>query len=249
MNPAETVLVASDIHLGAISSEQEHAFMVWLQQAAQAASWIVLNGDLFDFWFEYRRGHTRGHGATLERLREIVDAGVRVTLMGGNHDWWGGTHLRDDVGLDFRQDPLVTDVAGLRTLLAHGDGLGRGDLEYRAMRLLFRSLPTRWAFGMLPPRVGDRLARVVSQTERRWGEPGPSDLARSEALREWALGELERRPELDLILLGHTHVPTMLQVDSGQWYINTGDWVYHRSYAVLEKGQQPKLVEWKGEIS
>ena len=50
----QTVLVASDVHLGTISAEQEDAFATWLDQAAEAASWIVLNGDIFDFWFEYR---------------------------------------------------------------------------------------------------------------------------------------------------------------------------------------------------
>ena len=86
IHPTQTVLVASDVHLGAISSEQEKAFRTWLRQAAGVASQIVLNGDLFDFWFEYQWGNTRGHDGTLLQLREIVDAGVPITLMGGNHD-------------------------------------------------------------------------------------------------------------------------------------------------------------------
>jgi UDP-2,3-diacylglucosamine hydrolase len=85
-DPAETVLIASDVHLGTISGEQEDAFAAWLDQAAEVASWIVLNGDTFDFWFEYRWGTSRGYESTLTQLRRIVDSGVRVTLMGGNHD-------------------------------------------------------------------------------------------------------------------------------------------------------------------
>jgi len=248
IQPAQTVLVTSDVHLGAISSEQEQAFRAWLEQAAEVASRIVLNGDLFDFWFEYRWGNTHGHEIALHQLREIVDGGVPVILMGGNHDWWGGRYLRDEVGLDFHQDPIVTEFAGLKTFLAHGDGLGTGDLRYRIARLLLRGSVTRWAFGMLPPALGDWVAREVSHTEERRRNPVAAELQRAAALETWAITELKDRPDLDLLLLGHTHVPEIIDVGSGQWYINTGDWVYHRSYALLREGEAPRLVEWTGSI-
>ena len=59
-DPDKTVLVASDVHLGSISAEQQGAFLSWLKQASEVTSHIVLNGDLFDFWFEYIWGHTAG---------------------------------------------------------------------------------------------------------------------------------------------------------------------------------------------
>jgi UDP-2,3-diacylglucosamine hydrolase len=249
IEPGKTVLVASDVHLGATSMIQQEAFLRWLEQAAAAAPHIVLNGDLFNFWFEYRWGHTQGHDAVLELLREIIDGGVRVTMMGGNHDWWGGSVLRDEIGIDLYDEPVVVELAGLRTLLAHGDGLGRGDLRYRVARVILRGRPTRLAFGLLPPRFGDRVAGVISKTDGRWAPPGPSELARSAALERWALGALESQPDLDLVLLGHTHVPVIVDSGSGRWYINTGDWVHHRSYAVLREGEDPRLTEWDGTIS
>ncbi len=248
IHPTQTVLVTSDVHLGAISFEQEEAFTTWLGQAAGVASRIVLNGDLFDFWFEYQWGNTRGHEVTLLQLREIVDAGVPITLMGGNHDWWGGKYLREEIGLDFHQDPFITELAGLKTLLAHGDGLGTGDLRYRVARLLLRGSVTRWAFGMLPPALGDRIAKGVSHTEDRKQAPGGTELEHAAALEAWAVKELKSQPNLNLLLLGHTHVPKIIDVGDQQWYINTGDWVYHRSFALLREGETPKLIEWTGSI-
>ena len=246
MTATKPVYLASDVHLGATHPEQARAFLAWLGHAAERASQIVLNGDLFDFWFEYRRGVTRGHDVTLSALRDIVASGVPVTLMGGNHDWWGGPHLRNEVGLEFLEGPVVRELGGRTTFLAHGDGLGNGDTGYRLLRPLLRSRLTTWAFATLPPSLGDRLAGGVSVTETRWTEPSRKQRARSKALEAWATRELARRPELDLIVLGHTHVPLVRPVGGSRWYVNAGDWVFHRSYLVLETDCEPRLMEWTG---
>ena len=218
--------------------------MAWLEHAGERASSIILNGDLFDFWFEYRWGVPRKYDQVLDRLREIVDAGVPVTLMGGNHDWWGGSYLRDEIGLEFLQDPVVRDIAGRRTFLAHGDGLGAGDLGYRVLKLALRSPLTRFAFSTLPVSVGDRVGAHFSHTRDRWHQWGPHQDARSAALEAWARAKLETERELELVLLGHTHLPIVREVTPDRWYVNSGDWVNHRSYLTLEEGRPPRLEEW-----
>lgn len=241
------VYLASDVHLGAIPPSGEEAFLSWLARVPDEASGLILNGDLFDFWFEYRWGGVpRGHDRALESIREVVSAGVPVTLMGGNHDWWGGRYLRDEIGVEFLQDPVVREYAGYRTFLAHGDGLGKGDLGYRIMRLVLRGGLTRFGFSLLGPGLGGWVAGRVSKTDERLGAPTPEDQARAEALAQWAAGVLERDPSLDLVALGHTHVPMLKEVGPGRWYLNTGDWVHHRSYAVLEEGRPPRLLTWGG---
>jgi len=244
--PPKPVYLASDVHFGAAPPEREAAFLSWLARTPALASRLVVNGDLFDFWFEYRTGIPAGYGRVLAALKDAVDAGVPVTLVGGNHDWWGGRYLREEVGAEFLQDPVVRVVAGLTTFLAHGDGLGRGDLRYRAMRLVLRGRATRAAFGLLAPEVGGWVARRVSKTRDRWGEPTRDDRARSAALEAWARAKLEASPELDLVVLGHTHIPALVEVDPGRWYLNAGDWVTHASYAVLAEGATPELLTWEG---
>jgi UDP-2,3-diacylglucosamine hydrolase len=169
-----------------------------------------------------------------------------VTLVGGNHDWWGGAHLRDVVGVALQRAPRVRDLAGRRGFLAHGDGLGRGDVGYRLLKAVLRGRVTRWAYGLLPPRVGDRIAGAVSRTGRKWDEWGEHQEARSRALARWAEQQLGAEPELEMVILGHTHKPLLREVASGRWYLNTGDWVRHRSYARLEPGRDPVLLDWDG---
>jgi len=251
--PAGPVYIASDVHMGATAPEQERAFLDWLEHAAASAASILLNGDLFDFWFEYRGGRIPpGYDELLAALRRTVDSGTPVTLMGGNHDWWGGRYLREEVGLEFLQEPVVRTLAGHRTLVAHGDGLGAGDLGYRALKLLLRSRLTRFAFAQLGPGLGDILAGRVSRTDVRWGPITDADRQRAAALKAWAKDALDRRPELDLVLLGHTHIPAKVEVPgpastgAGRWYLNSGDWVRHRSYLVLEEGTEPAVMTWTG---
>ncbi len=244
--PSSSVYLASDIHLGAVPDERARAFVAWLEWAGARAGEIVINGDLFDFWFEYRHAVPRGHTRVLGALARLVDAGVPVRLMGGNHDWWGGDFLEGEIGLTFHREPVVLDLAGHRTYLAHGDGLGAGDLGYRLLKGVLRGRFTRWAFRWLHPDLGARIAGRVSATEHRVDGPATDDRERAAALERWALDHLDASPDLDLVVLGHTHIPVLREVGEGRWYLNAGDWVYHTSFAVLEPGTVPALHEWKG---
>lgn len=244
--PSPTVYLASDVHLGAVDAAREREFVSWLEWAGARAGEIVINGDLFDFWFEYRHAIPRGHTRVLGALAALVDGGIPVRMMGGNHDWWGGDYLEQEIGVAFHRDPITLELGGRRTLLAHGDGLGRGDLGYRMLRLALRGRVTRWAFRWLHPDVGAWVAERVSGTHDRLDGPGAHDRHRSDALASWARERLDEDPALELVALGHTHVPRLDEVAPGRWYLNSGDWVYHRSYAVLEDGVPPRLEEWSG---
>ena len=237
--------LASDIHLGVVPRDTEDAFVSWLEYTGESASQLILNGDLFDFWFEYRSAVSRGHTRVLGALARLVDGGLPVTLMGGNHDWWGASFLTDEIGLTFLQDPVVLDLAGYRTFLAHGDGLGRGDLGYKILRTVLRGRFTRWSFGWLHPDLGAALADRVSRTEHRLDAPSDADRHRAKALREWSRGKLRDEPDLDLVIVGHTHIPVIEEVEPGRYYVNAGDWVFHRSYVVLRDGEPPGLEAWK----
>ena len=237
--------LASDIHLGSVSLETERAFVRWLKHTADCASELILNGDLFDFWFEYGSVIPSGHTRTLGALAELVDGGLPVTLLGGNHDWWGGKILRDEIGLDFQPDPIVREMADLRSFIAHGDGLGRGDLPYRILKAGLRSRGTRWLFRWLHPDVGAALASGISRTEARSTGPSAAEEARSKVLYEWAVEKLTAEGDLDLIVLGHSHIPLLHEAEPGRFYVNLGDWISHRSYLVLREGERPSLETWE----
>jgi UDP-2,3-diacylglucosamine hydrolase len=237
-------LLTSDIHLGAVPRDTENAFQRWLEWSATEASHVILNGDVFDFWFEYRSAIPRGHTRVLGTIAAIVDSGVPVTMMGGNHDWWGGDYLESEIGVEFLRDPVKRDFAGFHTLLAHGDGVGVGDLGYRFLKLILRGRLTIAAFRLLHPDVGAWVARRVSRTEHRLDDSTNEADSRGDYVGEWGRAQLTEDPSLDLVVLGHTHDPVIQEVEPGRWYVNAGDWVCNRTYLRLDRGENPALLSW-----
>lgn len=239
------VYLASDIHLGAVSPETERRFITWLEAVGAESKLLVLNGDLFDFWFEYRQAIPRGYTRVLGALSALVDSGVTVHLTGGNHDWWGGSYLRDEIGVTFHQRPVELDLAGHRVLVAHGDGLGPGDAGYRVLQRVLQNPVFVAAFRWTHPDIGGWLARRVSSTAQRQQKQGTSgSRSRSPILEQWALDQLQKRSDLAGITMGHTHLPLLRVSPSGRWYLNTGDWVDHRTFAILRPGAPPTLYDW-----
>jgi UDP-2,3-diacylglucosamine hydrolase len=246
MTISSGAIVASDLHLGAAPAERVADFHAWLDYVASRTRHLVLNGDLFDFWFEYGSVVPRGATRTLGRLAALVDSGMRVDFVGGNHDWWGGSYLSDEIGMHVHHEPVRLTLGGYRTLVAHGDGLGRGDLGYRALRLLLRSRPTQLAFRWLHPDVGAWIAGRVSRTELRVGPPPPRVLARSAELERWARDLLLEDDGLDAVVLGHTHLPRRAVIAPGRYYLNSGDWLQHCTWIELDEGREPMMMAWRG---
>ena len=110
--------IFSDSHLGAGARDDDRALASFLRHLHGRAGSLLINGDLFDFWFEWRHVMPRGHFRVLAALADLRDAGLPVLMIGGNHDCWGGEILEKDVGIEYRLGILETSLGGWR---AHVD--------------------------------------------------------------------------------------------------------------------------------
>ena len=138
---------------------------------------LYVGGDLFDFWFEY--GHTvpKRYIGVLQKLGELRRAGLPVTYVGGNHDFWIGDYLRRELDVTFTDEPLPITLQGRRILLAHGDGLGPGDHGYKFLKRVLRNGLARWLFRWIHPDLGIPLA-TASRTKSPPASWRRSELAR-----------------------------------------------------------------------
>ena len=243
---AKPFLIASDVHLGAVPLATERRFRRFVRDAVDRASGLLINGDLFDFWFEYRTAIASRHFRVLADLAAAVEAGLPIWFVGGNHDAWGGAFLREEVGLRLVDGPVEMALGGRRALVAHGDGVGSGDLGYRALRRFIRHPVTVRAFRALHPDLGSRIATRVSSTEEK-AAGVDSAKHRAKYIREWAVERLRDDPALELVVAGHAHLPELLEVAPGRFYANSGDWIHHYTYLSLPaEGGPPMLLRYEG---
>jgi len=243
----DEALFLSDVHLGSgrhdpgrMRMREEHLGTFLARRAAHARRLYVL-GDLFDFWFSYRHAIPREHLATIRRLGTLVESGVEVTYLGGNHDWWAGAFLRDELGVRSFDDPTTVELQGRRLALMHGDGLARGDLGYKLLKKLLRNPFTIGCYRWIHPDIGIPFAYLVSRVSR-----GSRD--ESKVDREWLYRQLAppRYAEgADAVLTGHYHHPTHIR-RAGKDFLILGDWVNHMTFASLENGRFT-LEHWNGE--
>lgn len=232
--------VISDAHLGVAKRDAELALTQFLRQARADAGSLIINGDLFDFWFEWKWVIPRVGYRVLAEVAAFADAGKPVLWVAGNHDCWGGEFLRDDAGVDYVMGSWRGDVAGWRTRIDHGDGMrGEEDRKYRAVRPILRNRAAIWAYrNLLHPDWATGLALGTSATSREYTAADSG-----EGLRRVALSILERDRDLELMILGHSHVPSLERGAKGGVFGNAGTWLGDSTYLKIES-DNVELRRW-----
>ncbi len=217
---------ASDIHLGcgdaARAREVERRFVGWLDSIAADAEALFLVGDVFDFWFEYRRVVPKGYVRALGKLAELSDRGVRVVFFTGNHDMWLTDYLHRECGFEIYTSPQELTLAGRRLFVAHGDNMNiKGRPMLRLMNRVFRSGCIRALFSWLVhPDLAVGFGRWWSASSRKsHGEE--RDPAFLQPLVEYAT-EYAATHEVDAFVFGHMHIRA--HVEAPQIYF-MGDWM------------------------
>ncbi|RMG69815.1 MAG: UDP-2,3-diacylglucosamine diphosphatase [Bacteroidetes bacterium] len=244
MNRPEKIYIASDLHLGApdpaSSLVREKRFVRFLQEVAHDATELYLLGDVFDFWFEYKRVVPRGYVRLLGQLATMADAGIKIHLFAGNHDLWYGDYLQQEIGATIYREPISRIYFGRRYYLAHGDGLGPGDHGYKLMKRVFTHPLSRWLFARLHPNFGVGLALRVSQHGGNHHYQQPQDYeephkGEREFLYHHARAVHAQDPGFEAFIFGHRHLLIDDQLKDGPRVIILGDWIQYDSYLTISE--------------
>lgn len=233
------IYFASDFHLGVPtfekSLEREKKIVRWLEMARKDAKEIFLVGDIFDFWFEYKRAVPRGFTRLLGKISEITDSGIPVHVFTGNHDMWIFDYLPKECGVTLFREPIERSFGTKTFLIGHGDGLGPGDYGYKFLKKVFASKLCQWLFARFHPNFGIWLANRSSGYSR--STTGDKDSVFLGEDKEWLIvycKEYLKKSHKDFFVFGHRHLPLNIDLGNGSTYINLGEWMNHYTYAVFE---------------
>ncbi len=250
----KSIYFVSDFHLGipdhASSLEREKLLVRWLETVRHDAVGIFLMGDVFDFWFEYKTVVPKGFVRLLGKLAEIVDAGIPVHLFRGNHDLWAFDYLEKETGITIYRKPVIREMMGKTFYLAHGDGLGPGDRNYKFLKAVFEFKPNQFLFRWLHPDVGAWMGNYFSKRSRlakmsNVGEEEGSFEKEKELLYLYALKMAGQFPDVDYFVFGHRHMPVITEINPKTGLVILGDWISHFSYGVFSNGEF-RLEHFKG---
>ncbi len=228
----------SDLHLGSPNHEaslvREKKFVAWLDEVSKDADEIFLVGDVFDFWFEYKRAVPRGFVRCLGKIATLTDLGIKIHWFTGNHDMWIFDYLPQECGIILHRKPIVIEYNNQKMYIGHGDGLGPGDHSYKFMKRFFDSQLCQWLFARLHPNFGVWLASSLSGYSRGKGLE-KDKIFHGE--KEWLFQHcqnLEKGTHHDYYVFGHRHYPKVMPVGENSQYVNLGDWIQHFTYAVWD---------------
>lgn len=238
----------TDAHLGStvINNPKEHEQKVvdlLTHMQNEGATAIYLMGDMFDFWFEYKRVVPKGHVRFLGKLAELVDQGIELHFFIGNHDIWTFGYLEQEIGLSVHHTAEEVDINGKICFLAHGDGLCTHEKKFTLLRNIFHSrvcqqlftlLPSSWAIAFgLKWSASNRKKELAANNEYQGEE--------NEILIRFAK-EHETKAHADYYIFGHRHILLDLMISRESRVVILGDCIQHFSYACIDENGELTLT-------
>lgn len=270
------VYFLSDAHLGSRAIPHgrmnERRLVRFLDSIKNQAKAIYLLGDMFDFWYEWSNVVPKGYTRFLGKLSELTDMGVEVHYFTGNHDIWMYGYLEDECGVVLHKSPVTLEIFNKVFYLAHGDGLGDPDRQFKMLRAIFHNRLCQRLFStLLHPNLSmnfglawarhSRLKRVKMQNVLQSGSEGtlfngniitslnssgePEYMGEdNEHLVLFSKEYMTVHPDVDYFIYGHRHIELDLMLSDAKRLLILGDWISQFTYAVFD-GEHLLLEEYE----
>jgi UDP-2,3-diacylglucosamine hydrolase len=245
------IYFVSDAHLGLPPAEEsrmrEKLLVRWLDEKRKDAAAFFLMGDIFDYWFEYKKVVPRGFVRLLGKLAELSDDGIPLYFFTGNHDVWVFNYLPEETGIKVFREPVNITINSKKFYLAHGDGLGPAEYSYKVLKKIFTSRILQWLYARIHPNSATGFAHRWSKKSRFSKGNYTSWLGEEKEHLVIHSKQVEAREHNDFYIYGHRHVPreTIIAKDSKVVYL--GDWFVNFTYAEFD-GKDVYLKEYRKEL-
>ena len=235
-------LFISDLHLGLHSKEiedkKERLLVKFLKFAEDNCDELFIVGDLFDYWFEYKRVYQKGYYRTLTALKDIAEKGIKVHYFIGNHDFLHYNFFVDEIGANLYEYPIDISLNGKRCYIGHGDGLVANDIGYKILKKVLRNKFIQKLYSLLHPDLGIAIASRTSKASRNY--TGKKDYGEIDGMLEAAKKKID--DGFDYVIFGHVHERFYIEYNNGV-YVNLGSWIDKPCYGIFSSDEF-KVIDW-----
>jgi len=239
---------ASDFHLGLYpydkSAKREKVIVRWLDQIKEDAGALFLVGDIFDYWYEYKKVTARGFVRFLGKICEFTDSGIPVYFFTGNHDVWVFDYLPSETGMKVFYNPIEIEINGRKFFVGHGDGVGPGDSGYKVLRSIFHSKILQFLFSRLHPNFTYMLGHNWSKHSRYSKGIFEPFYGMDKEFNILFAKDYLTQKHADFFIFGHRHIPMDIKLNDNSKLVNLGEWIFSNTYAVFD-GTSLELTSYR----
>jgi len=236
-------LFISDQHLGLqtkeIENKKERLLVKFLKFAEDNCDELFILGDLFDYWFEYKRVYQKGFFRTFTALQDVTERGIRIHYFIGNHDFLHRDFFTKEIGIKMYNDPIEVMLNGKKFYIGHGDGLVQNDIGYRILKVILRNKFIQRLYSLLHPDIGVAIASKTSKSSRAYTKQ--KDYGEIDGMLNAAKQKIDEG--FDYVMFGHTHERSFVEYRGGR-FINLGSWIEAPCYGKFDSGEF-EIIDWQ----
>lgn len=235
----------SDIHLLINSSNNEHEKIEKLFRffdfVKKNKGTLIINGDLFDFYYEYPHVIPKKYFNTYVKILELNKAGIEIHYLLGNHDYWVMDFITEQLNMIVHKEDVEFELNDKKFYITHGDGLLSWEKGYRVVKKLLHNKFFIWLFRWLHPTLGYRFAEWIASRSRHFEHSKEHNQKVREELINVSTPVIQSG--IDYYITGHYHQHTEERIGKGKLII-LGEWIMTFSYAVYD-GKELSLKKFK----
>lgn len=194
---------------------------------------IFIVGDLFDFWLCNKNKINPHFKLIIDKLIELQQAGIRIHLSEGNHDFFLREYFHEVLGMEVFEEWAHVQMDSIRALVGHGDTMDDANYKYLFFRKILRSRFFYHFQRFIPARIRWALASFSSVASKEMTIEGGEKIV--EKMLSFALNKFQEN--FDAVIVGHCHKPVLRQYTSAgkkKIFVALGDWIDHYSFLYYE---------------
>lgn len=223
----------SDVHLGFFKRQEdkkrEDRLLNFLNDIKKDCSTLLIVGDLFDYWFEYKTVIPREFYRTLTALESMSKSGIKIEYLMGNHDFGHFDFFEKELGIKVFENDIVREYSGKKFYISHGDGKSYNDTGYKIIKKITRNNFAKRLYCRLHPDWGIGMASGSSRHSRSYTDV--KNYGTKDGMSDFA--EIKIKEGFDYVVMGHRHKAEIKEFGSGK-YINLGEWIKKPSYGKFD---------------